>query len=54
LDALQIAEAHEGNISPLVGSIMMALGNIYFDRRDFEKAKKTYEKYICSKIDHLS
>lgn len=44
LDALQLAESAEGNISPLVGTIMVALGNIYFDRRDFEKAKKTYEK----------
>jgi hypothetical protein len=35
LDALQLAETAEGNISPLVGTIMMSLGNIYFDKRDF-------------------
>ena len=35
LDALQLAENSEGNISPLVGTIMMSLGNIYFDKRDF-------------------
>lgn len=35
LDALQTAENAEGNISPLVGTILMSLGNIYFDRKDF-------------------
>ena len=32
---------------------MMSLGNIYFDKRDFEKAKKTYEKYIVCYEDPL-
>lgn len=30
----------------------MSLGNIYFDKRDFEKAKKTYEKYHIFYLDH--
>jgi hypothetical protein len=35
LDALELAERVEGNISPQVGSILMSLGNVYFDKREF-------------------
>jgi uncharacterized protein HemY len=44
LDGLELAERVEGNISPQVGSLLMALGNVYFDKREFEKARKSYEK----------
>ena len=33
LDALDISERAEGSIHPRVGSILMNLGNVYFDRR---------------------
>lgn len=33
LDALKIIEELEGSIHPQVGSILMALGNVYFDKR---------------------
>lgn len=26
----------------------MSLGNVYFDKRDFHNAKKTYERYASS------
>ena len=44
LDALDITEKIEGSIHPQVGSILLNLGNVYFDRREFDKAKKSYEK----------
>ena len=33
LDALEMTEQVEGNISAQVGRILMSLGNIYFDKR---------------------
>lgn len=33
LDSLEITERNEGSIHPQVGSILMSLGNVYFDRK---------------------
>ena len=49
LDALEMTEQVEGNISPQVGSILMSLGNIYFDKREFEQSRKSYEKALIIK-----
>lgn len=45
LDALELAERAEGSIHPQIGSILLNLGNVYFDKREFDKAKRAYEKY---------
>ena len=44
LDSLEITERIQGSIHPQVGSILMNLGNVYFDKKEFDKAKKSYEK----------
>lgn len=44
-----MTEQVEGNISAQVGCILMSLGNIYFDKREFDQARKSYEKALIIK-----
>lgn len=58
IDALEISEKLQGNGDVQIASILENLGNVYFDKRDFHKAKKTYDRSLiikkhCMKADSL-
>lgn len=51
LDALEICERLKGNGDIQIAGILMSLGNVYFDKRDFHNAKKTYDRYVVGHED---